>query len=212
MRFSISALDVHPRVPLGHTLARYAVAAALAVPALFLAALLPRPAHAEWLPRPLDVPAPIQVPAGNDPFLLGHASGTQRYMCQPTSAGYAWTLVEPEATLFDDEGTPITTHFSGPTWQAWDGSAVVGARVEGVTVSTSAIPWLLLRATSTTTGPDGGDRLTGTTYIQRVNTTGGLAPLTGCDATAAGATADVPYTSDYYFYKNGYTEPDSYVR
>jgi hypothetical protein len=204
---SISALDVHSRVPPGRTLARYAIAAALALPAL-----LPGLAYADPSPRPPSVPAPIQVPAGNDPFLLGHASGTQRYMCQPSSSGYAWTFVAPSATLVDDKDKPITTHFAGPTWQARDGSAVVGARVEGVTVSTSAIPWLLLRATSTTTGPDGGDRLTGTTYIQRVNTTGGLAPVSGCDATTAGTTTDVPYTSDYYFYRNRYTEPDSGVR
>jgi hypothetical protein len=36
--------------------------------------------------------------------------------------------------------------------------------------------------------------------IQRVNTTGGLAPTSGCGATTVGAVADVPYTADYYFY------------
>ena len=77
----------------------------------------------------------------------------------------------------------------------------MGARVDGVTVSADAIPWLLVRATSTASGPDGGDRLTATTYIQRVNTTGGLAPKTGCNASAVGDTTEVPYTSDYYFYK-----------
>ena len=75
------------------------------------------------------------------------------------------------------------------------------ARVDGVTMSPSAIPWLLLRTVSTTPGPDGGDRLTHTTYIQRVNTTGGLAPASGCDAAALGAASNVPYTADYYFYK-----------
>jgi len=107
--------------------------------------------------------------------------------------------VAPAATLFDDRGAPITTHFAGPTWQANDGSKVVGARVAGADVS-GAIPWLLLRAASTTPGPGGGDRLTATTYIQRVNTTGGLAPAGGCDATTVGAAANVPYTADYYFY------------
>jgi hypothetical protein len=93
------------------------------------------------------------------------------------------------------------THFAGPTWQAKDGSTVVGARVDGVTVSASAIPWLLLRATPTTTGSDGGDRLMATTYIQRVNTTGGLAPTSGCDAANLGDARNVPYTADYYFYR-----------
>jgi hypothetical protein len=150
------------------------------------------------------VPSAIRVPAGNVPFLLGHARGTQNYACQPSSTspiGYAWTLVAPEAKLVDDAGAPIMTHSAGPTWQANDGSTVVGARVEGVTVSPSAIPWLLLRATSTTRGPGGGDQLTATTYIQRVNTVGGLPPASGCDAANVGALANVGYTSDYYFYK-----------
>jgi hypothetical protein len=152
---------------------------------------------------PPTVPPAIRVPGGHVPFLLGHAAGKQNYACQPSSTaptGYAWTLVAPAAEHFDDHGVRIMTHFAGLTWQANDGSAVVGARVEGVTVSTSAIPWLLLRATSTTPGPGGG-HLTATTYIQRVNTAGGLPPTSGCGATTVGARADVPYTSDYYFYK-----------
>lgn len=53
-------------------------------------------------------------------------------------------------------------------------------------------------AASTTSGPD-GDRLAQTTFIQRVATTGGLAPAAGeCEA---GAQVEVPYTADYYFWK-----------
>jgi len=52
-------------------------------------------------------------------------------------------------------------------------------------------------------GPTGGDKLTGTTFIQRVNTSGGVAPATGCSAlTDIGAKAFVPYTADYFFYKD----------
>ncbi len=169
--------------------------------ALALVAVLTGLAAAQPPPAPPSVPTDIEVPAGHVPFLLGHATGTQNYTCQLSATGYAWTLVAPAATLVDDKGKQITTHFAGPTWQAKDGSTVVGARVDGVTVSTSAIPWLLLRAASTTLGPDGGDRLTATTYIQRVNTTGGLPPASGCDATSVGAAVNVPYTSDYYFYR-----------
>jgi hypothetical protein len=187
-----------PTVRPARALAGSAVAAVLS-----LSALLPGLAHAQ-VASPPSVPAAIQVPPGNVLFLLGHATGTQNYACQPSSsapAGYEWTLVAPAATLVDDEGTPIIAHFAGPSWQAGDGSTVVGARVDGETVSPSAIPWLLLRATSTSPGPDGGDGLTAATYVQRVNTTGGLAPAVGCDATTAGAAAEVPYTSDYYFFK-----------
>ena len=182
---------------LSRALAKGAVAVAVALPAL-----LPGLAYADQPPPP-SVPPRIQVLGDHVPFLLGHATGTQNYTCQPSGTGYAWTLVAPAATLVDDKGKAIIAHFAGPTWQARDGSTVVGARVDGVTVSPSAIPWLLLRATSTAPGPDGGDRLTATTYIQRVNTTGGLAPASGCEATTVGAAANVPYTSDYYFYRPG---------
>ena len=39
--------------------------------------------------------------------------------------------------------------------------------------------------------------------VQRINTVGGLAPATGCDAAHAGATAPVFYTADYWFYRAG---------
>jgi Protein of unknown function (DUF3455) len=172
-----------------------AIALALALPML-----LPGVALAEHLPPP-NVPGDIQVEAGNYPYLMGHATGTQNYTCQSTATGIAWTLVAPAAVLVDDKGKQIMTHYAGPTWQARDGSTVMGARMKGVTMDPTAIPWLLLRKTSTSMGPDGGDRLTSTTFIQRVNTTGGLAPATGCDAAHLGAAVNVPYEADYFFYR-----------
>ncbi len=44
-------------------------------------------------------------------------------------------------------------------------------------------------------------KMSGVTFIQRLETTGGLAPATGCDATTVGAGARVPYTAAYYFLK-----------
>ncbi len=62
--------------------------------------------------------------------------------------------------------------------------------------------WLRLSAASTAAGP-GGDRLVDTTYIQRIATTGGLAPPAAeCTAATAGTVAAVPYTADYYFWKH----------
>ena len=76
------------------------------------------------------------------------------------------------------------------------------ARRDGdYTPDPTAIPWLRLAATSTAAGPD-GDRLAGTTYIQRTATTGGLEPAAAeCNATTAGTTQEVPYTADYHFWK-----------
>jgi hypothetical protein len=147
-------------------------------------------------PAEPTVPEEIEVPEGNKLFLVGHAEGVQIYSCN----GTAWGLVAPRANLYNDKGKLIMTHFGGPSWQATDGSKVVAQR-DGQANVEGAIPWLRLAAVSTSAGPD-GDRLAGTTYIQRIATTGGLAPAAAeCDATTAGAVVEVPYTADYYFWK-----------
>jgi FtsP/CotA-like multicopper oxidase with cupredoxin domain len=129
-------------------------------------------------------------------FLVGHAVGVQIYACNATAGGFGWALVAPRATLYNDAGKAIVEHFAGPTWQAKDGSTVVGQVEERVTVDTTAIPWLRLSAASTSAGPD-GDRLAGTSFIQRIATTGGLTPpAADCNATTAGACAEVRYTAD----------------
>ena len=144
-------------------------------------------------PPPPAVAMEIAVPAGNKVFLVGHAVGVQIYSCN----GTVWGPATPRANLYDDHGKLIITHFGGPTWQAKDGSTVVGHAEAMITVDRTAIPWVRLSAASTTPG-----RLGNTTYIQRIATTGGLAPPAAeCNATTAGTIAEVPYTADYYFWK-----------
>jgi hypothetical protein len=156
-------------------------------------------AHAE--PPAPAVPSAIEVPDGHKVFLVGHAVGVQIYACNPTATGFGWSFVAPRADLYGDNGKLVSTHFGGPTWQAKDASRVVAQRVDGVTVDATAIPWLLLSAVSTATGPS-GDRLADTTFIQRTATTGGLAPAAAdCEATTAGTRVEVPYTADYHFWK-----------
>jgi hypothetical protein len=147
------------------------------------------------------VPNEIQVLDGNKVFLVGHAVGVQIYSCDATQSGYRWVLVAPRANLYDDNGKLLATHFGGPTWQAKDGSRVVGRVEDRVIVNPTAIPWLRLAAASRAAGAD-GDRLAATTYIQRISTWGGLAPAAAdCNAGSAGITEEVPYTADYYFWK-----------
>jgi hypothetical protein len=148
------------------------------------------------------VPDRIQVTEpGQKPFLLAHAVGVQIYACSTTPDGPKWRFVAPRADLYGDGGQLIATHFGGPTWQAKDGSWVKAQRVDGVTVDPSAIPWLLLKATVKAAGPD-GDRLAGTTYIQRIATTGGLEPAAAeCNAEAIDTVREIPYTADYRFWK-----------
>jgi hypothetical protein len=167
-----------------------AAAAALSVTAV---------AHA-GPPAPV-VPSEIKVDTGNKVFLIGHGVGVQIYSCDAGGGGFAWRFVAPRANLYNDHGKLIITHFAGPSWQAKDGSKVVGHLIRPVTVDPTAIPWLLLSTPSPTAGPD-GDRLVATTFIQRTKTTGGLAPSAAtCNATTAGTQVEVPYTADYVFWK-----------
>jgi hypothetical protein len=182
-----------------------------------------QPAFADTIEAP-KVPANIQVPPGNTAFLKAHALGTQNYVCKPVASGFAWTFFSPEATLFltfkwinGDISQQITTHFLSPnpiekdlprvTWQhSFDTSKVWGRAIQSSTdpnfVQKDAIAWLLVEKAGAERGPTGGDTLAQTTFIQRVNTTGGLAPSTGCDqSTDAGNIVLVRYTADYFFYK-----------
>jgi hypothetical protein len=175
---------------------------------------LPQPAHART-DAPPWVPESIQVPAGNEVFLQGHATGTQNYICLPSGTGFAWTLFGPQATLFDDDYRQIMTHFLSPnpieggmlraTWQhSRDTSAVWGQMIASADVKSigPAIPWLLLRVVGAEDGPTGGGRLTEATYLQRINTSGGVAPTTGCTGLKeVGIKKFVPYTADYVFYR-----------
>lgn len=190
-------------------------AAVTTVFATALIAMTPVTAIAQRIAAPV-VPNTLQVPAGNRAFLLGHATGTQNYICLPSASGFSWTLVGPQATLFNDDDRQVITHFLSPnpdeaglaraTWQhSRDTSAVWGRAIASSTdpdfVAAGAIPWLLLQVVGSADGPEDGDRLTRATYLHRVNTAGGLAPSTGCaQATDVGARAFAPYLADYIFY------------
>lgn len=86
-------------------------------------------------------------------------------------------------------------HYAGPTWESESGSKVVGAVVDRCTPDPDAIPWLLLRAT----GSEGPGIFHRATFIQRVNTVGGLAPAEPGEF--VGEVAEVPYAAEYYFYR-----------
>lgn len=134
----------------------------------------------------------IQVPAGNRLAFRVYAQGVQVYRWN----GAAWTFVEPVATLFADAKyhVKVGAHYGGPTWEGNIGGKVVAARVDGCSPDATAIPWLLLQTTSAE-GPIFGS----VTYIQRVNTKGGLAPT--APGSSIGAVAEVPYTTEYHFYR-----------
>jgi hypothetical protein len=181
------------------------------------------PAIAQSTPA-LDVPMVpdnLRVPAGNTLFLGARAIGTQNYVCLPTAKRtVGWRFIGPQATLFaDGDSAPqqVTTHFlsvnpiegtvARPAWQhSIDTSKVWGrvrsSSVDPLYVAPGAIPWLLLEAAGTELGPNAGGFMAQTTFIHRVNTSGGIAPAAGCtDDDEIGRVALVPYTTDYFFYR-----------
>ena len=147
------------------------------------------------------VPSELVVPNGNKLFRVGHAVGVQIYSCNATP-GPAWVLVGPRANVYNDHGKLIMTHYAGPSWRARDGSVVVGHKEAGVTVDPTAVDWLKLSSASTSVGPD-GDLLVATTFIQRLATSGGVAPpVAQCTTGTTGSRVEVPYTADYYFWRS----------
>lgn len=177
---------------------------------------LPKVAVANDLTPP-QVPGNLVVDEGHKVFHIARAVGTQNYVCAPSATGVAWTLYGPQATLFNDDVDQVMTHFLSPnpieggtpraTWQhSRDTSAVwafaIATSTDANYVAPGAIPWLKLQVVGAQYGPDGGGKLARTTFIQRVNTAGGIAPETGCSVTTdLGKRALVPYTTDYVFYR-----------
>ena len=88
----------------------------------------------------------------------------------------------------------VGIHYAGPTWESNSGSKVVGTVLERCTPDPDAIPWLLLKAVS-----NEGPGFSRVTFIQRVNTVGGIAPTDPGDF--VGEEVEVPYTTEYYFYR-----------
>jgi hypothetical protein len=157
-------------------------------------------------PRPpTDVPPALQVPAGQKLTRALHATGVQIYQCKASArdpSRYTWVYQEPKADLSDRSGKDVARHYAGPTWEAEDGSKVVGDVVARTDAPGAAAPapngiqWLLLKAKSNT----GKGVFAKVQSIQRLHTIGGLAPQDSCDASRADQRTRVAYSADYYFY------------
>ena len=114
-----------------------------------------------------------------------------------SSGGYGWRLKAPDASLRDGAGIEVGRHFAGPSWRARDGSTVVGELLVSSSAPTpGAIPWLLLRASSHA----GQGAFASVGYIARIQTQGGLAPVSGCDQAHAGREDRVPYQAVYLLF------------
>jgi hypothetical protein len=143
------------------------------------------------------VPAALQVPTNEQLVVQVHATGDQIYSCKVDGAQPEWTLKAPDAELFDKDGRAFGKHFAGPSWEASDGSRVVGKTAANVpSPNAESIPWLLVTVVSRA----GDGVLVKVSSIQRINTKGGKAPASGCDAAHAGQEVRVPYSADYRFF------------
>jgi len=133
----------------------------------------------------------LAVEEGNKVHFHGFGVGVQIY----TWNGTDWGKAVPRATLFDDEGNVVASHFAGPRWMSNSGSTVLGTVVFAATVNPNAIPWVKLSATF----EGGAGIFANTKFIQRVNTVGGKEPSENGDF--VGQVFESPYTADYFFYR-----------
>ena len=176
------------------------------------------------LRMPPHVPQNLRVPTGHTLHFYAQATGTQNYVCVPGPNGPTWKFLGPQATIqvalpsIDGKARQqIATHYLSanpseqgtprPTWQhSFDTSTIWAKAIETSNhpgfVASGAIPWLLLEVVGNQGGPMSGSALVPITYIQRLNTSGGVSPGSGCDATAYGSVSLVPYSTDYFFYRS----------
>ena len=163
---------------------------------LFLAAFASTPATRADDNRAPDLPdacSDLNAPAGNKVISHVYAKGVQIYRWD----GSAWVFVAPVATLFADANYhgQVGIHYRGPTWEDNGGSIVKASNALPCPLDPTAIPWLRLQAVSTS----GPGIFSSVSYVQRVNTTGGLKPT--APGLFVGESIEVPYTAEYYFYR-----------
>jgi hypothetical protein len=135
----------------------------------------------------------LQVQPGNKLAFHVYALGVQIYRWN----GASWDFVAPSARLFADPEYhgEVGIHYAGPTWETNSGSKVIASRLQSCVPDPTAIAWLLLQTIST----EGRGIFDRVTYIQRVNTAGGLPP--SAPGPYIGAEQEVPYSAEYYFYR-----------
>jgi hypothetical protein len=176
---------------------RWAAVTSLAFGSLIAPNALPRGTAKEIKP----VPVTLMPPEGHVILFRVKAAGVQIYQCKARADDpdrVEWVLKAPDADLFDEGGRRIGRHCAGPTWEAFeDGSKAIGTLIEKAPApNVGDIPWLLLQRKA----GSGKGRFSKVTYIQRVDTEGGDAPIGGCDQAHEGQEVRVKYKATYVFY------------
>jgi hypothetical protein len=148
----------------------------------------------------VSIPEQIKPPSGNNPILTVYAKGDQIYQCSLNVGVYSWQVQAPDARLFDAQGNIVGNHYSGPIWEYKEGSRVVGRVLNKIDIAPdSSISWLLVEVVA----HKGNGLFADVSFINRVNTHGGVPPISGCDSNHLGGEKRVDYTADYIFYTKG---------
>ena len=149
----------------------------------------------------MDLPEPVRAPAGSKMAMKAVGVGELTYECRAKAgdaSAFEWVFVGPMAKLMDPSSSKeVGKYYAGPTWESMDGSKITGKQVAVAPSSPGNIPMQLVK----TEPAMGNGAMTGITYIQRVNTKGGVAPTDPCNCRRSGTKKQVPYQADYVFYK-----------
>ena len=133
------------------------------------------------------MPDAIAVPAGATLLFSSHAAGMQTYECQ----NGLWAFRAPKAALFDPQTEHLTgIHYggidrgytAGPWWESVvDGSRIRGGNAKSApSPNPASIPLLRLEVLERY----GTGVFSPVSYIQRLNTEGGVGPTGKCGAGA----------------------------
>ncbi len=138
----------------------------------------------------------IKAPNDVEPAFALAGTGVLIFRCEPDKDGYRWIFRLPEAELRDARNQVVAHHGAGYSFEDVDGSRLLGtivgydtARVEG------SVPWLLLQTKSY-----GQGELERVTYVQRIDTDGGMPPKQ-CTVEQSNQILRVAFTANFIFYR-----------
>lgn len=138
----------------------------------------------------------IKTPDTVVPVMRLQGRGVQVFRCEPRDKGFAWVFRLPEADLVDGAGRALVKHGANFSFEHADGSRLLGTVVNfDEAPAANNLRWLLFSTRSF-----GEGALNGITFVQRVNTVGGMPPAR-CDARQQSQLLRVDFSAEFVFYK-----------
>jgi hypothetical protein len=138
----------------------------------------------------------IRAPSEVEPVFELAATGAQIFRCEPDKERYHWVFRLPEAELRDERRQVVAHHGANYSFEHIDGSRLIGTIVGYDSApSADAVHWLLLRTQSY-----GAGEFDKVTYVQRVDTSGGIPPEQ-CSADQVNQILRVPFSAKFVFYR-----------